>query len=61
MTQNLEEVKKQYEYLFKNIGKNEDGLVNANDAVELFKKSGLDSDSLKNVCYICNCILNKVN
>lgn len=51
MAQNLDEVKKQYEYFFKNVKKNGDGLVDAKEAADLFKRSGLQSEALKNVYY----------
>lgn len=47
MPNHLEEVKHRYEYLFKITDKNGDGVVEINDAVELFRKSGLSSEQLK--------------
>lgn len=44
---NIEEIKHRYEYLFKITDKNGDGLIEINEAVDLFRKSGLPSEKLK--------------
>lgn len=45
--QSIEEVKYLYEYIFKITDKNGDGLIEINEAVDLFRKSGLPSEQLK--------------
>lgn len=46
----MEDIKRQYEYLFTTTDVNSDGLVETNDAVALFKRSGLLPQVLNNVC-----------